>query len=1402
MKPEAQKITLFIASALLTFGLAYSAQAITSGADLFGDFLPNSDGLPDIVNLADYNLSDFGDFEDVGTTNGQTPSLGGNPSAAQERITNLSQSTRQTAREEAQELSKLQQADFEACQAEAGRGGGMGSGLPGGGSLPGGSGMGSPVGSGGTMGNNEQATREALKSQGIEVKKQPCNGRDYRTVAGGCTDVAGMPQLAVDRLGEMDREMGGGIVLTGGTETGHKTHAPGQSIVDIAMTSQSREYVNKHAVESYPSKYGNGTWYLLDNGDKFLDESDHWHIVFNDKNVPSGSSNNSAILASNQSGFQLVKNKIQSLFAWLGKKIKGISFANIVNADSSVNLGGNLIDPTNISPERLEEIISEMSQAQINRDFSQMNASALSDLLEQMGFNSINTVFDNLSGENINNIVSTLGGETFNDFAHLLVDSSASNIFSNMSVTGFDSLLTGIEDGPLNMLISSLDQTGINNMLTRANDDILNQVFGNLGIGGINNIIAGGSEDLLRGVMNSLGQGNIEQIFESVGISTAGKLLESVGSDFLNEVIPDMSSLGLDNVFGNLGDGNFDQLLGNITGENWEQVFSQLGGVAADDLIGSLGADMMNEILPTLSDGALNNLFGNIGGDALGMLAEGLSADNLNNIIEDLGAGAINNTLGSLGDKFGDILPNLTDNALGNLLLGGDNSILQAALSGAPEGIVGAALEKLPSGILDQAADIPIVGNLIGGSGGGILGGAASLVTGAGLYVPVVEQQGQLMTATQNTDKQTASIDKTTQEIRDLSIQICTHLRAIRRIQTSFESMKIADEVNANRTRLEALAKYASDVAGKDNPDSLIKTGYKTIIDGNYVNIQAFPKNLDEHLTQIKEEAKQVVLADIRNSNNLYKEELVKLVDDESASQIDSTVTKEEIEEFRKTDERSAIKTAYAPSFSSRLLAYLPSFISRPLSKLAFGKTASAGGQATATNSSSATDFWNMWFKVTDPENNPYGSAMLAMEAKERAQNIAEAQARDEYLAGQGILPSGRKCVEEVKDENNKLVACRKWETVAGEGAPGIIVKDTLSSALLLKYNSYLNPGGPESQPPGSAPDAHEPATGGYEPPTSAGKGPGQNNKPGQGTDGQHIPTIDPAKTEQAVKETQESSLGTPTTGGFGGSSGSSGSSPSGSGDIPSPSDSGPNLPDNNGSVLNWSDLLGQLSNLWNRSGDSEDNDSQYIISMLLSLAQNAFRSQPPLIQADAISPTLAEINSGRKPNQVKLTWATPNSTCQTANDWLSRTEDGNFVIVKKTGDDLGHLGSLIVKLPLAASSSLSITNGDVVNNVAPQKNTSTDKTVETLSFSLSSVTQNSQISFYLEDKTVKIQANEAKEVLTKLRSEIERLSLNDYNLEHNLDTQTLTVSLKAPTYKLSCKNSNGENIKTINIER
>lgn len=1381
MKLKVQKRILFVASVLLAFSFAYSAQALAIDWNLFDDY--TQDG---------FDLTDLGGLNPTGN-------IGGNPTASQDAVNNLSQSTRQKAKEEAQRLYELQQADFEACKAQTGSGG-----LPGGGGIggfPGGSGIpsgGSPVGSGGTLGENEQLTRQALEEQEIAVNKQPCNGRDYRTVPGGCTDVAGLSQATIDRLGEINNEMGGGLVLTGGTEPGHRTHG-GDGVVDIGMTTSSRQYVNEHMVDSHSSSYG--TYYYLDNGDVFLDEGNHWHVRLNNSANSSGSGSSNTIIASGQNGLQLVKNKVQSFFAWIGKKIKKISLVKTVNAYSDVSLGGNLVDPSNISTERLQEIISSMSQAQINQDFSQMNASALSDLMEQMSFNSINTVFSNLNGANVNNIVSALGGDAFNNVSHLLVEPSANNIFSNMSVTGFDSLLSGMDNSALNTLIGNLNQSGIDNMLLRANDNVLNQVFGNLGNGSINNIISGGSEDLIRGVMNSLGQGNLEHVFENVGISTAGKLVESVGANFLNEVIPDMSSLGLDSVFGNLGSGDFNQLLGNITGENWNQVFSQLGGAAAGDLVASLGVDVMDSVLPMLGDGAINNLFGNIGGDALGMLVDGISTGNLNNVFESLGSDAINHTLGALGDGFGGILPNLTDNALGNLLLSGDNSILQAALSGAPEDILGAALEQLPDGVLDQVSNIPIVGDFLGGGAGGILGQAAGLI-GGGLYVPVVEQNGQLMTATQNTDKQTASIDKTTQEIRDLNIQICTHLRAIRRIQTSFESMKIADEVNANRTRLEALAKYASDVAGKDNPDSLIKTGYKTIIDGNYVNIQAFPKNLDEHLTQIKEEAKQVVLADIRNSNNLYKEELVKLVDDESASQIDSTVTKEEIEEFRKTDERSAIKTAYAPSFSSRLLAYLPSFISRPLSKLAFGKTASAGGQATATNSSSATDFWNMWFKVTDPENNPYGSAMLAMEAKERAQNIAEAQARDEYLAGQGILPSGRKCVEEVKDENNKLVACRKWETVAGEGAPGIIVKDTLSSALLLKYNSYLNPGGPESQPPGSAPDAHEPATGGYEPPTSAGKGPGQNNKPGQGTDGQHIPTIDPAKTEQAVKETQESSLGTPTTGGFGGSSGSSGSSPSGSGDIPSPSDSGPNLPDNNGSVLNWSDLLGQLSNLWNRSGDSEDNDSQYIISMLLSLAQNAFRSQPPLIQADAISPTLAEINSGRKPNQVKLTWATPNSTCQTANDWLSRTEDGNFVIVKKTGDDLGRLGSLIVKLPLAASSSLSITNGDVVNNVAPQKNTSTDKTVVTLSFSLSSVTQNSQISFYLEDKTVKIQANEAKEVLTKLRSEIERLSLNDYNLEHNLDTQTLTVSLKAPTYKLSCKNSNGENIKTINIER
>ncbi|MFA5736683.1 MAG: hypothetical protein WC893_00760 [Candidatus Paceibacterota bacterium] len=1375
MKFKKAKNFLFIISVLLIFGFVNQVFALIIDEGLWND--------PTSVIFDDSRTSPTGSLDLEYFLNNDLNSLGnigGNPGTAQNAITQLSQSNIQTAQQEAQRLLQLQQADFEACQAQVGGFGGisnLGSGL----TPPSGS---SPVGSSGTLGDNEQATRETLASQGINVNKEPCNGRDYRTVPGGCTDVAGLPQLSIDRLGEMNQEMGGGgILLTGGTETGHRTHGPGQNVVDISPTTQSRQYVNNHMVDSYTSNLG--TYYVLDTGDIFLDEGNHWHIQFKEKKS-SVSGGNVALSTNqdNQNSLQLVKNKVQSFFSWLGKKIKKISLINIVNADSSVNLGGNLIDPSNISTENLQEIISSMSATQINQDFSQMNTSALSDLLEQMSFNSLNTVFDNLSSSNINNIVPRLDNNTLNNIADLLVEPSINNIFSNMSVTGFDSFLGNLEDETVNTLIGQLDQAGIDNLLRRGNDSILEQVFNNLGSGSVNNIIASGSGDLIQGVMNSLGKDSLENIFESVGISTAGKLIESLGPNFLNDVIPSMSGLGLDSVFGNLGAGNFENILSSISNENWGIVFSELGGAAAGDLINSLGTNMMDNILPILGDGAINNIFGNIGGDALSNLVNGISTGNLNNIFEGLGSNAINHTLSTLGDGFGGILPNLTDNALGNFLLGGDNSILQAALSGAPGDIVSAALDKIPGGILDQVSNIPIVGQFLGG-GGGILGSVTGLV-GGGLYVPVVEQQGQLMTATQNTDKQTASIDKTTQEIRDLSIQICTHLRAIRRIQTSIESMKIADEANANRTRLEALAKYANDIAGKDNPDSLIKTGYTKIVDGQYVNTQAFPKNLGEHLNEIDEEAKQVVLADINNSKNLYKEGLAELINDESLSQIDSTISKEDIKKFKEAGNKNAIQTAYSPSFSKRLLAYLPNFISKPLSRLAFWKTASAENQSVNTDSSSATDFWNMWFKITDPENNPYGSSMLAIEAKNRAQNIAEANARDEYLAGQGILPSGRKCVDEIKDQDGNLVACRKWETVAGEGAPGIIVKDTLSSALLAKYNTYLVPGGPESQPTDSAPDAHESATGNYETPTIAAAGSGQNTKPGPGADGQKIPVIDPSKTQQTVQQTQQNNTGTLSTGGFG-ETGTGGTTGTGE------------------NSLNWSNLLSQLSSLWNNS-ESDENNSELmlnILNILLTQAQNSFQGQPPLVQTKALSPSIAEISSGQKPNQIKLVWFTPNSTCEVDNNWLGRGKNGEIIIAMKKMEYLGKLGEKIISLPIPMKGSVTINEGDgEPKEITPTTTITTDYLTEKLTFDFSNISVTGQIKINIDGNVINFSATSLDDIVIKLNNELTERGITWLDVSLNESNSTLTIRRSELIYKVLCFNDNSEVIKIIDIER
>lgn len=1371
MKLSLQKkiLTLFVASIFV--GAIGTTQAISIWDFIDGDYSSGS-------SLDSSSLS------------------GGDPTASQEALDNLSQANLQIAKDEANNLLELQDADFDACKAEASGSGGSGSGNNSGSGSGSGTGSGSggssPVGSGGTLGGNEQATREALAEKGIDVNNfgRTCGNLTYQQYKAkygvSCTNVAGMPQSSIDYLGKVADETGGGVIVNGGTEGGHRAHYPGSLAVDIDDTTQADEYLVKHKVKSWPGD--RGTWYQLDDGSKWLDEGNHYHVV-----TPAKSSGNqvAAVYSNDKNGFlQLATNKIQNIFSWVSKKIK-VSLATVVNASNSVSLGGQTIDPSSISTEDLEEIISGLSQSQINSSFSQMSQSALSQLTSRMSFNSLNTVFSNLTSANANAVASTLGGSGFNNIANLLVEESANNIFSNMSVAGFDSLLNGMDSDALNSMIGSIDGSGVDNLLLRANDDILENIFENLDIGGINSIVSSGSEDLLGGVLNSLGSDQLGQILGNVGLSTADRLVDSLGSDLLNEIISGTDSNALNNLLGNLGEDSLSELASSITSGNWENILENITGTTADNLISSLGTDTLNNLVSQLGDGALNDLFGNLSEGTISDLVSSLSGGNWDTVISSLGGDVLNQTLESLGGNLGDILPSLGSSSIIQMLTEGDGSLVDSLLSGVTTDLTESALDLVPDDILEQASDIPIVGDFLSGDG---LGGLIGLV-GGGLYVPVVEQNGQLMTATQNIDEQTASIDETTQtidettqEIRDLNIQICTHLRAIRRIQTNFETMKIADEANANRTRLEAISKYANDVAGKDNPDSLVRTGYTKIVDGEYVQTQVFPQNLNEHLQETREEAKQVILADIKNSENLYKDKVAEIIDDETLTNLNSSLTEEDIKNLKKAGQTSSIKNVATSGFGNKLLAYLPRFISRPMSRLAFWKTAQADGEETTSTKLSADDFWSIFLKSTDPENNPYGSAMLAMQKKEAAQNKAESLARDEYVAAQGILPTGRKCAEEVKDEDGNLVACRKWVVTAGEGAPGTVVRETLVGALNAKLQTYMVPGGPESQPDGSAPNAHEAATTGYSTPTSAAAASGQNNKSGQDS---HVQVVNPSQVQSTVQTNQESSGGSVTSGGFGG-------------DSDDDSSGGDSDDTDDGSSLNWSNLLSQLSSLWN-TDDGTSSDSSNIleaISTLLGLAQDSFQSQEPLVQTRVLSPTLAKIKSGQKPNQIKLVWASPNSTCEVLNSWYGLKED-KIEIIKEGETSLGKSGTQTILIPKFKTATLKIKGSSTsteteIDGQIKFKNNFLDSEI---SFALEENLVPTDLILTLDDQGITVSGSGWQEVINKLNTKLTISWPHIQSLSYSSDTKILSFSFN-PTYSILCSNKNGEKLIKFNVER
>lgn len=139
---------------------------------------------------------------------------------------------------------------------------------------------------------NEQEARDKFKEAGIPINKNPCpEGVDYQAVAGGCTNLNGIPDSAVDGAINMRDDCSeylsgigrGGtcyMMINGGTEGGHSAHGVGKSVLDIDDTPELHSYIVNEGEKVGSSSRGD--YYKLGNDQVLIEENPpHFHVSFN-----------------------------------------------------------------------------------------------------------------------------------------------------------------------------------------------------------------------------------------------------------------------------------------------------------------------------------------------------------------------------------------------------------------------------------------------------------------------------------------------------------------------------------------------------------------------------------------------------------------------------------------------------------------------------------------------------------------------------------------------------------------------------------------------------------------------------------------------------------------------------------------------------------------------------------------------------------------------------------------------------------------------------------------------------------------------------------------------------------------------------------------------------------------
>ncbi|MFA5023101.1 MAG: hypothetical protein WC537_02450 [Candidatus Paceibacterota bacterium] len=532
-----------------------------------------------------------------------------------------------------------------------------------------------------------------------------------------------------------------------------------------------------------------------------------------------------------------------------------------------------------------------------------------------------------------------------------------------------------------------------------------------------------------------------------------------------------------------------------------------------------------------------------------------------------------------------------------------------------------------------------------------------SLIAQAQDYVPVQEQDGDVMDYTEKIEEHTDKTEDHTDKIRTLSIQICTHLKAIHRIQQRFETKEFNSETATRRTRASELRSWQNAMIGDEG---LMQKGGK---DANGNSAPLYVTNLTDYQAETAQEAEDKILVDIANSDNAFKDQILRDISDQEAYgfPFNTTITTEDLNKISPTG--GATTTAQAPLSRSFALADLPiiGHLAKPISKLAslFGATPTwAADPAPTANQVSSEDKWAVFLKLMEPRNNRYGSYLQAISQLEQSKAIANENAANTYLAGQGFLPT-RECEQWVAKAGSngnagtgEDMVCAKWKT----NVPASINKEGFTSAVNLSRDMYVADPQMGATGPGEGPDVQENATG--KPKIAGGGAPG----PAKVTSVADVPSV--------AEDTGE---------------GADVNIPPGQND----NNNDDNNDDNNNADGENSQEWGNLNDLLDLiMGGGGDSGSQSILQWLIQWLASQFSNQKPLVtfKSKAVS---------GQTNQFLLYWVSPNATdCTAGNNWLSQIETATTTASttpKKTGDSLGKSDKLTIAFPSVATTSTSV---------------------------------------------------------------------------------------------------------------